>query len=90
MTDRRLALVVAVDSYDHAALHRLAAPAAGADALAGVLGDPTAGPSAWYCCYGGAFERGVVARAAGPVDVGDEFRQPGRGRVVITASTAME
>jgi caspase domain-containing protein len=172
MTDRRLALVVAVDSYDHDALHGLAAPAADASALADVLGDPglgafevdilhnptswaaceqveqlladrhptdlvllhfschglkddsgelylaarntrpdrlgsTAVDSAWVsrlmqrsraqrvillldCCYGGAFERGVLPRAAGPVDVGDQFRQSGRGRVVITASTAME
>lgn len=46
------------------------------------------------CCYGGAFERGVIARASGDVDVGDQFRQgpagEGRGRAVITASTAME
>ncbi len=46
------------------------------------------------CCYGGAFERGVIARSGGGVDVGDQFRQrqlgEGRGRVVITASTAME
>ncbi len=46
------------------------------------------------CCYGGAFERGVLARADERIDVGDQFR-PGRlgesrGRVVITASTAME
>jgi hypothetical protein len=47
------------------------------------------------CCYGGAFERGVVARAGGEVDVGAQFTQHsspggGRGRVVITASSAME
>ena len=46
------------------------------------------------CCFGGAFERGVIARASGDVDVGDQFRQSqlgeGRGRAVITASTAME
>lgn len=46
------------------------------------------------CCYGGAFERGLIRRASSDVDVGDQFRQPqldeGRGRVVITASTAME
>ncbi|WP_433369357.1 caspase family protein [Actinoplanes sp. CA-142083] len=174
--ERRLALVVAVDRYDHAALHRLASPAADADALAEVLGDAALGdfevetlhnPTSWAaaerveqvlsdrhstdlvllhfschglkdesgelflaatntrpdllgstaidaawvnrvmqrsraqrvvllldCCYGGAFERGVIARAAGGVDVGDQFRQrqlgEGRGRVVITASTAME
>jgi Caspase domain len=48
------------------------------------------------CCYGGAFERGMVPRAAGVVDVADQFQQReqelggGRGRVVITASNAME
>jgi hypothetical protein len=48
------------------------------------------------CCFGGAFERGMTARAAGDVDVSDQFRQRdqdlggGRGRVVITASSAME
>lgn len=46
------------------------------------------------CCYGGAFERGVVARATGDVDVAAQFTQSspggGRGRVVITASSAME
>ncbi|BEL03939.1 hypothetical protein Q0Z83_021300 [Actinoplanes sichuanensis] len=46
------------------------------------------------CCYGGAFERGVVARSGDDIDVGDQFRQDtlgeGQGRVVITASTAME
>ena len=176
MSDRRLALVVAVDRYDHPALHQLAAPSADADALAEVLGDPELGdfevdvvhnPTSWEtaervermladrrttdlvllhfschglkddsgelylaatntrpdllgstavdaawvnrfmqrsrarsvvllldCCYGGAFERGVIARAGGDVDVGDQFGQReiggGRGRVVITASTAME
>jgi hypothetical protein len=48
------------------------------------------------CCYGGAFERGMIPRAAGTVDVADQFQQQdqelggGRGRVVITASNAME
>jgi hypothetical protein len=46
------------------------------------------------CCYGGAFERGLLARSAGGIDVGDRFRpvelDDSRGRVVITASTAME
>ena len=46
------------------------------------------------CCYGGAFERGVLARADERIDVGDQFRgrlgADSRGRVVITASTAME
>jgi len=40
------------------------------------------------CCYSGAFARGMVPRAAPPVDVHERF--DGRGRVVITASTAME
>jgi hypothetical protein len=48
------------------------------------------------CCYGGAFERGMVPRAAGVVNLADQFQQVeqelvgGRGRVVITASNAME
>ncbi len=46
------------------------------------------------CCYGGAFERGVVARAGGDVDIGARFSPSdlggGRGRAVITASSAME
>jgi hypothetical protein len=41
------------------------------------------------CCYGGAFSRGVTVRAAGDVNVRDSF-PPGRGRAVITASSAME
>jgi hypothetical protein len=48
------------------------------------------------CCYGGAFERGMAPRAAGMVDLSDQFQQRdvdpagGKGRVVITASNAME
>ncbi|HEU4347307.1 MAG TPA: caspase family protein [Actinoplanes sp.] len=42
------------------------------------------------CCYGGAFSQGVTVRAAGSVDVLDSFRGGGRGRAVITASSAME
>lgn len=42
------------------------------------------------CCYGGAFSRGVTVRAAGDVDVLDNFRGGGRGRAVITASSSME
>jgi WD40 repeat protein len=46
------------------------------------------------CCYGGAFERGVLTRAGGDIDVGDRFGKgrldEGRGLAVITASTAME
>ncbi|MGK5678843.1 caspase, EACC1-associated type [Actinoplanes sp. URMC 104] len=176
MSDQRLALVVAVDRYEHPTLHQLAAPAADADALADVLGDANLGgfdvevmhnPTSWQlgervertlgrrspsdvvllhfsghglkddagelylaatntqpdllgstgvdaawvnrvmqrsrarsvvllldCCYGGAFERGMIRRSGDDIDVGDQFRQgrldEGRGRVVITASTAME
>ncbi len=40
------------------------------------------------CCYAGAFERGLVARAGVDVGIGQQFG--GRGRAVITASSAME
>ena len=40
------------------------------------------------CCYAGAFERGMVARAG--TDVGIEAQFGGRGRAVVTASSAME
>ena len=46
------------------------------------------------CCYGAAFSRGVTVRAAGDVNVLDAFSDGnlggGRGRAVITASSAME
>lgn len=46
------------------------------------------------CCYGGAFGAGVSVRAAGTVDVRASFPSSGldggRGRAVITASSAME
>lgn len=43
------------------------------------------------CCYGGAFGEGVTVRAAGDVNVLDSFPgERGRGRAVITASSAME
>jgi len=46
------------------------------------------------CCYGGAFSQGVRVRAAGDVNVLDSFPGGrlggGRGRAVITASSAME
>jgi hypothetical protein len=178
MPGRRLALIVATDTYVDAGLQRLRAPAEDAQALAEVLGDPELGnfevtsllnEPHWSigqhveqllvdarlddfvvlhfschgikddagelylaaqntkpnllvstaveasflqrlirrsrsqrivllldCCFGGAFERGMAARAAGAIDVGDQFRQHdqdlggGRGRVVITASSAME
>jgi hypothetical protein len=40
------------------------------------------------CCYAGAFERGMVARAGSGMDIEQQFG--GRGRAVITASSAME
>ncbi|RZU72840.1 caspase domain-containing protein [Micromonospora kangleipakensis] len=46
------------------------------------------------CCYGGAFSQGVSVRAAGDVNVLDSFPVGklggGRGRAVISASSAME
>jgi len=46
------------------------------------------------CCYGGAFGRGVTVRAAGDANVLDSFSGGrlggGRGRAVITASSATE
>ena len=46
------------------------------------------------CCYGGAFSQGVTVRASGDVHVLDSFPGGklggGRGRAVITASSAME
>jgi uncharacterized caspase-like protein len=41
------------------------------------------------CCYGGAYGEGVAVRAAGDVHVFDSFPD-GRGRAVITASSAVE
>ncbi len=40
------------------------------------------------CCYAGAFERGMTARAG--TEMGIEQQFGGRGRAVITASSAME
>jgi len=40
------------------------------------------------CCYAGAFERGMTARAGTGVGIEEHFG--GRGRAVITASSAME
>ena len=41
------------------------------------------------CCYAGAFERGMMARAAGGAGIEAQFAG-GRGRAVITASDAMQ
>ena len=40
------------------------------------------------CCYAGAFARGLVARAGGEMRIEQQFG--GRGRAVITASSAVE
>jgi len=40
------------------------------------------------CCFGGAFSRAMFAKGDQHVDVNDRFQ--GAGRVVLTASTAME
>ena len=40
------------------------------------------------CCYAGAFERGLVVRAGAELGIEQQFG--GRGRAVITASSAME
>jgi hypothetical protein len=40
------------------------------------------------CCYAGAFDRGMTARASKAVDLQERFS--GRGRAVITASGAVE
>lgn len=40
------------------------------------------------CCYAGAFGRGMVARAGSGIAIEEQFG--GRGRAVITASSAME
>ncbi|MFL6123871.1 caspase, EACC1-associated type [Actinophytocola sp.] len=40
------------------------------------------------CCYAGAFERGITSRAGGSIGIETQFG--GRGRAVITASSAME
>ena len=173
---RRVALIFAVDEYDHPDLQHLSAPLADADALAETLGSPelggfsveichnaTSGATAERledflserrpgdlallhfsghglkdesgslylaarntiptrlastavdttlinllmrrsrarsivlfldCCYGGAFERGMTARAAGNVAVREQFSEEplggGRGRAVITASSAVQ
>ncbi len=40
------------------------------------------------CCYAGAFQRGMAARAGSQMDLQERFG--GRGRAVITASGALE
>jgi Caspase domain len=40
------------------------------------------------CCYSGAFARGLMARSDHRIDLSERFE--GRGRIVLTASSAME
>lgn len=40
------------------------------------------------CCFGGAFAKGFLAKADDRVEVNERFQ--GQGRVILTASTAME
>ena len=75
---------------------RLASTAVAADFVNRQMADSRAQRIALFldCCYGGAFPRGMVVRAAGDVAVGDAFATQrdagGRGRVVVTASSSVE
>ncbi|MGW1346409.1 caspase family protein [Kribbella sp. NPDC002412] len=76
---------------------RLASTAVAADFVNRQMADSRAQRIALFldCCYGGAFPRGMVVRAAGEAQVRDAFAGQeevggGRGRVVVTASSAME
>jgi caspase domain-containing protein len=76
---------------------RLASTAVAADFVNRQMADSRAQRIALFldCCYGGAFPRGLVVRAAGEAQVRDAFAGQdgvggGRGRVVVTASSAME
>ncbi|HEY3561943.1 MAG TPA: caspase family protein [Kribbella sp.] len=76
---------------------RLASTAVAADFVNRQMADSRAQRIALFldCCYGGAFPRGMVVRAAGEAQVLDAFAGQadvggGRGRVVVTASSAME
>jgi uncharacterized caspase-like protein len=76
---------------------RLASTAMAADFVNRQMADSRAQRIALFldCCYGGAFPRGMVVRATGEAQVLDAFAGQkqvggGRGRVVITASSAME
>ncbi|TCC44491.1 caspase family protein [Kribbella capetownensis] len=76
---------------------RLASTALAADFVNRQMADSRAQRIALFldCCYGGAFPRGMVVRASGEAQVRDAFVGQeevggGRGRVVVTASSAME
>jgi Caspase domain len=76
---------------------RLASTAVAADFVNRQMADSRAQRIALFldCCYGGAFPRGMVVRAAPAAQVRDSFAEQqdlggGRGRVVVTASSAMQ
>jgi uncharacterized caspase-like protein len=76
---------------------RLASTAVAADFVNRQMADSRAQRIALFldCCYGGAFPRGMVVRAAGEAQVRDAFAGQeqvggGRGRAIVTASSAME
>jgi uncharacterized caspase-like protein len=76
---------------------RLASTAVAADFVNRQMADSRAQRIVLFldCCYGGAFPRGMVVRGAGEAQVRDAFAGQesvggGRGRVVVTASRAME
>ena len=74
---------------------RLQSTAVSAQFLCSVLNASRANGAVVFldCCYGGAFARGMVARAGGDSDVGEAFAALGggpRSRAVITASSAIE
>lgn len=72
-------------------LHRLAATAVAADFVNRRMNRSRSRRVVLFldCCYAGAFERGMTARADRGVGLEAQFGD-GRGRAVITASTAME
>lgn len=76
---------------------RLASTAVAADFLNRLMAESRAAGVALFldCCYGGAFPRGMVVRAGPEAQVRDAFAGQervlgGRGRVVVTASSAIE
>ncbi|MBA2953404.1 caspase family protein [Nocardioides sp. CGMCC 1.13656] len=76
---------------------RLASTGIGSDFLSRQMADSRAERIVLLldCCYGGAFPRGMVVRAAGEAQVLEAFAAQsdvagGKGRAVVTASSAME
>ncbi|QES48402.1 hypothetical protein DEJ50_11780 [Streptomyces venezuelae] len=85
--------LAAADTYRN----RLAATAVPAEYVSGLMLESRAQRAVLLldCCYAGAFERGMIARAGATVEVQESFhdleRTGGkRGRAVFTASSALE